>query len=282
MGFLGSMADSASGCTSHERAKPMNDEELVLVERQAEQRTALVRLNRPKQLNALNGAVMDALCDALEALDADDEFRAIVVTGSHRAFAAGADIGEMADASPIDMLRGNRIGQWDRVRRVSKPVIAAVNGWCLGGGCELAMTLDLIVAGEGAKFGQPEIGIGIIPGAGGTQRLTRAIGKSKAMRMILTGEPITAREAEAAGLVAQVTTDELCVEDALALAATMAQKSPLALRLAKEAVNAAFEMSLTDAVAHERRLFYLLFASEDQKEGMQAFLEKRAPDFHGR
>jgi enoyl-CoA hydratase len=260
----------------------MNDEELVLVERQAEQRTALVRLNRPKQLNALNGAVMDALCDALEALDADDEIRAIVVTGSHRAFAAGADIGEMADASPIDMLRGNRIGQWDRVRRVSKPVIAAVNGWCLGGGCELAMTLDLIVAGEGAKFGQPEIGIGIIPGAGGTQRLTRAIGKSKAMRMILTGEPITAREAEAAGLVAQVTTDELCVEDALALAATMAQKSPLALRLAKEAVNAAFEMSLTDAVAHERRLFYLLFASEDQKEGMQAFLEKRAPDFHGR
>jgi enoyl-CoA hydratase len=282
MGFLGSMADSASGRTSHERAKPMNDEELVLVERQAEQRTALVRLNRPKQLNALNGAVMDALCDALEALDADDEIRAIVVTGSHRAFAAGADIGEMADASPIDMLRGNRIGQWDRVRRVSKPVIAAVNGWCLGGGCELAMTLDLIVAGEGAKFGQPEIGIGIIPGAGGTQRLTRAIGKSKAMRMILTGEPITAREAEAAGLVAQVTTDELCVEDALALAATMAQKSPLALRLAKEAVNAAFEMSLTDAVAHERRLFYLLFASEDQKEGMQAFLEKRAPDFHGR
>jgi enoyl-CoA hydratase len=260
----------------------MNDEDLVLVELQAEQRTALVRLNRPKQLNALNAAVMDVLCDALAALDADDDIRAIVVTGSQRAFAAGADIGEMADASPIDMLRGNRIGQWDRVRRISKPVIAAVNGWCLGGGCELAMTLDLIVAGEGAKFGQPEIGIGIIPGAGGTQRLTRAIGKSKAMRMILTGEPITAREAEAAGLVAQVTTDELCVEDALALAATMAQKSPLALRLAKEAVNAAFEMSLTDAVAHERRLFYLLFASDDQKEGMRAFLEKRTPDFHGR
>ena len=260
----------------------MNDEPLVLVERQAEQRTALVRLNRPKQLNALNGAVMDALCDALEALDADDEIRAVVVTGSRRAFAAGADIGEMADATPMDMLKTNRIGQWDRVRRIHKPVIAAVNGWCLGGGCELAMTLDLIVAGEGAKFGQPEIGIGIIPGAGGTQRLTRAIGKSKAMRMILTGEPITAREAEAAGLVAQVTTDELCVEDALALAATVAQKSPLALRLAKEAVNAAFEMSLTDAVAHERRLFYLLFASDDQKEGMRAFLEKRTPDFHGR
>ena len=257
-------------------------EQLVLVERHAEQRTALVRLNRPKQLNALNGPTMDALCEALEALDRDDAVRAIVVTGNERAFAAGADIGEMADATPISMLTGNRIGQWDRVRRITKPVIAAVNGWCLGGGCELAMTLDLIVAGEGAKFGQPEIGIGVIPGAGGTQRLTRAIGKSKAMLMVLTGEPITAREAERAGLVARVTQDELCVEDALTLAATIATKSPIALRLAKEAVNAAYEMSLTDALAHERRLFYLLFASEDQKEGMAAFLEKRDPDFSGR
>jgi len=260
----------------------MNDEPLVLVERQVEQRTALVRLNRPKQLNALNGAVMDALCTALEELDRDDAVRAIVVTGNERAFAAGADIGEMAGASPIDMLITNRIGQWDRIRRIAKPVSAAVNGWALGGGCELAMTLDLIVAGEGAKFGQPEISIGVIPGAGGTQRLTRAIGKGRAMEMILTGEPITAREAKAAGLVARVTQDELVVEDALALAAKMATKSPIALRLAKEAVNAAFEMSLTDALAHERRLFYLLFASEDQKEGMAAFLEKRAPDFKGR
>ena len=168
----------------------MNDEQLVLVEHQTEQRTALVRLNRPKQLNALNGAVMDELCAALEELDRDDGVRAIVVTGNERAFAAGADIGEMAGATPIDMLITNRIGQWDRIRKVSKPVIAAVNGWALGGGCELAMTLDLIVAGEGAKFGQPEINIGVIPGAGGTQRLTRAIGKAKAMRMILTGEPI--------------------------------------------------------------------------------------------
>jgi enoyl-CoA hydratase len=260
----------------------MNDEQLILVERQEEQRTAIVRLNRPKQLNALNGAVMDALCDALEELDRDETVRVIVVTGNDRAFAAGADIGEMAGASPIDMLITNRIGQWDRIRKVTKPVIAAVNGWALGGGCELAMTLDLIVAGEGAKFGQPEINIGVIPGAGGTQRLSRAIGKSKAMEMILTGEPITARQAEAAGLVARVTQDELVVEDALALAAKMATKSPLALRLAKEAVNAAYEMSLTDALAHERRLFYLLFASEDQKEGMAAFLEKRAPDFKGR
>ncbi len=261
---------------------PMTDEQLVLAERHDDARTALVRINRPKQLNALNGPTMDALCDTLETLDRDDGIRAVVVTGNERAFAAGADIGEMAGASPIDMLKGNRIGQWDRVRRISKPVIAAVNGWCLGGGCELAMTLDLIVAGEGAKFGQPEIGIGIIPGAGGTQRLTRAIGKSKAMRMILTGEPITAREAFDAGLVAQLAEDELCVEDALALAAKIATKSPLALRLAKESVNAAYEMSLTDALAHERRLFYLLFGSEDQKEGMAAFLEKRTPDFTGR
>lgn len=260
----------------------MSDEPLVLVERQAAQRTALVRLNRPKQLNALNGAVMDALCAALEELDRDEGVRAIVVTGNERAFAAGADIGEMAGATPIEMLRTNRIGQWDRIRRVTKPVIAAVNGWALGGGCELAMTLDLIVVGEGAKFGQPEISIGVIPGAGGTQRLTRAVGKGKAMEMILTGEPITAREAEAAGLVARVTQDELVVEDALALAARVATKSPIALRLAKEAVNVAYEMSLTDALAHERRLFYLLFASEDQKEGMAAFLEKRSPDFTGR
>jgi enoyl-CoA hydratase len=260
----------------------VNDEALVLVERHPEQRTALVRLNRPKQLNALNAAVMDELCAALEELDRDDDVRAIVVTGNERAFAAGADIGEMADATPVEMLRSNRIGQWDRVRKISKPVIAAVNGWALGGGCELAMTLDLIVAGESARFGQPEINIGVIPGAGGTQRLARAAGKSRAMRMVLTGEPITAREAEAAGLVAMVTPDEMVVEDALALAATMARKSPIALRLAKEAVNAAYEMSLTDALAHERRLFYLLFASEDQKEGMAAFLEKREPEFKGR
>ena len=260
----------------------MSDEQLVLVERQAEQRTALVRLNRPKQLNALNGAVMDALCTALEELDRDEGVRSIVVTGNERAFAAGADIAEMANATPIEMLITNRIGQWDRIRKVTKPLIAAVNGWALGGGCELAMTLDLIVAGEGAKFGQPEIGIGVIPGAGGTQRLTRAVGKAKAMEMILTGEPITAREAHAAGLVARVTQDELVVEDALAMAARIAEKSPIALRLAKEAVNAAHEMSLTDALAYERRLFYLLFASEDQKEGMAAFLEKRKPDFKGR
>jgi enoyl-CoA hydratase len=260
----------------------VSDEQLILVERDEERRVALLRFNRPKQLNALNGEVMDALCSALEALDRDEAIRAIVVTGSDRAFAAGADIGEMATASPIDMLRTNRIAQWDRVRRISKPVIAAVAGWCLGGGCELAMALDLIVAAESARFGQPEINIGVIPGAGGTQRLTRAVGKSAAMEMILTGEPIDAREAHRLGLVARVVPNELVVEDALALAAKIATRSPLALRLAKEAVNAAYEMSLTDALAHERRLFYLLFASEDQKEGMAAFLEKRDPNFTGR
>ena len=260
----------------------MTDEALILVERDEERGVALLRFNRPKQLNALNGQVMDELCGALEALDRDDAIRVLVVTGSERAFAAGADIGEMAGASPIDMLRTNRIAQWDRVRRISKPVIAAVAGWCLGGGCELAMALDLIIAAESARFGQPEINIGVIPGAGGTQRLTRAVGKSIAMEMILTGEPIDAREAHRLGLVARVVPNELLVEDALALAAKIATKSPLALRVAKEAVNAAFEMSLTDALAHERRLFYLLFASEDQKEGMAAFLEKRDPKFTGR
>ena len=260
----------------------MTDEPLILVERDEERRVALLRFNRPKQLNALNGQVMDELCSALEALDGDDAIRVLVVTGNERAFAAGADIGEMADASPIDMLRTNRIAQWDRVRRIRKPVIAAVAGWCLGGGCELAMALDLIVAAESARFGQPEINIGVIPGAGGTQRLTRAVGKSVAMEMILTGEPIDAREAHRLGLVARVVPNELLVEDALAVAARIATKSPLALRMAKEAVNAAYEMSLTDALAHERRLFYLLFASDDQKEGMAAFLEKRDPDFKGR
>ncbi len=257
-------------------------EPLVLVERDEARKIALVRLNRPKQLNALNGPSMDALCEALEALDRDEAFRAIVVTGSEKAFAAGADISEMAGATPMDMLRTNRIAQWDRVRRITKPVIAAVSGWCLGGGCELAMALDMIIASDSAKFGQPEIKIGVMPGAGGSQRLPRAIGKSRAMEMILLGEPITAAEAERIGLVSRVVPDEVLVEDALTLAAEIAKRAPLAVRLAKESVNAAYEMSLTDGLAHERRLFYLLFSSEDQKEGMAAFLEKREPDFTGR
>ncbi len=257
-------------------------DEILLVERFADAGTALVRLNRPKQLNALNGELMERLAEVLEELDHDDGVRAIVVTGNERAFAAGVDISEMAASGAIEMLLGSRVAQLDRIRRVTKPVIAAVNGWALGGGCELAMTLDLIVAGESAKLGQPEVNLGVIPGAGGTQRLARAIGKSRAMAMVLTGEPITAAEAERCGLVARVVPDELVVEDALAMATTIAGKGPLAVRLAKEAINAAYETALTDGLALERRLFYLLFASEDQKEGMAAFLEKRAPQFRGR
>jgi enoyl-CoA hydratase len=257
-------------------------EPLVVVERYEARKIALVRLNRPKQLNALNGPTMDALCEALESLDRDEAIRAVVVTGNEKAFAAGADISEMAGATPMDMLRTNRIAQWDRVRRITKPVIAAVAGWCLGGGCELAMALDMIIAADSAKFGQPEIKIGVMPGAGGSQRLPRAIGKSKAIEMILLGEPITAAEAERIGLVSRVVPDEVLLEDAMNLAAEIAKRAPLAVRLAKESVNAAYEMSLTDGLAHERRLFYLLFSSEDQKEGMAAFLEKREPDFTGR
>jgi enoyl-CoA hydratase len=255
---------------------------ILLVERFVDAGTALVRLNRPKQLNALSGELREQLAATLEQLDADDGVRAIVVTGNERAFAAGVDISEMASAGAIDMLLGSRVGQLDRIRRVAKPVIAAVNGWALGGGCELAMTLDLIVAGEGAKFGQPEVNLGVIPGAGGTQRLTRAIGKARAMAMVLTGEPMTAAQAERAGLVARVVPDELVVEDALAMAAVMASKGPLAIRAAKQAINASYEMALTDGLSLERQLFYLLFASDDQKEGMAAFLEKRPPAFRGR
>ncbi|MEO8510816.1 MAG: enoyl-CoA hydratase-related protein [Chloroflexota bacterium] len=255
---------------------------VLLVERFADAGTALVRLNRPKQLNALNGELMERLAATLEELDADDGVRAIVVTGNERAFAAGVDIAEMASAGAIEMLLGSRVGQLDRIRRVAKPIIAAVNGWALGGGCELAMTLDLIIAGESAKLGQPEVNLGVIPGAGGTQRLTRAIGKSRAMAMVLTGEPMTAAHAERAGLVARVVPDELVVEDALAMAAAIASKGPLAIRAAKQAINASYEMALTDGLALERQLFYLLFASDDQKEGMAAFLEKRTPTFRGR
>ena len=247
-----------------------------------EGKVGVVQINRPHALNALNSPTMDELVTALQAFDEDEAVGCMVLTGNERAFAAGADIKQMAGATSVSMLNSPMIGYWDRLRAIRKPVIAAVSGWCLGGGCELAMACDMIVASELARFGQPEITIGIIPGAGGTQRLTRAIGKSRAMEMILTGEPMDAREAERRGLVARVVPDELAVEDALALAAKIATKSPIALRVAKEAVNAAYEMPLTDALAHERRLFYLLFASEDQKEGMAAFLEKRTPDFKGR
>lgn len=242
----------------------------------------LIRLNRPQQLNALNSVLMEELATALEEFDRDERIRCIVITGNERAFAAGADIKEMAEASAVEMLLRDNIARWDRIQRIRKPIIAAVSGWCLGGGCELAMACDIIIASETAVFGQPEINIGVMPGAGGTQRLTRAIGKSKAMEMILTGRYMSAREAEAAGLVSRVVPVETYLEEAIRLAKEIAARPPIAVRLAKEAVNKAFETSLRDGLDYERRLFYFLFSTEDQKEGMQAFIEKRKPEWKGR
>ena len=245
-------------------------------------RAGLIQLNRPQQLNALNAAVMAEVVTALEAFDQNDDVGCLVITGTERAFAAGADIKEMAEATAVDMLLRDSIKRWDRIRQIKKPIIAAVSGYCLGGGCELAMTCDLIIASESAQFGQPEVNLGVMPGAGGTQRLTRAIGKSKAMEMILTGRTMSAHEAEQLGLVARVVPVEAYLAEALKLANEIAARPPLAVRLAKEAVNKAFETSLTDGLDYERRLFYLLFASADQKEGMRAFVEKRPPQWQGR
>lgn len=242
----------------------------------------IVTLNRPKVLNALNHDLMDELVTALEGFEKDENIRAIVLTGSERAFAAGADIKEMSEESAISILLKNRFATWDKIRTMKKPIIAAVSGFALGGGCELAMNCDIIVASETAQFGQPEINLGVIPGAGGTQRLTRVVGKYKAMEMILTGRPITAHEAHAMGLVNKVMPVELFLEEAKAMAKEIAKKSPIAVRLAKEAVLKTFDMSITEGLEFERKNFYMLFASEDQKEGMKAFLEKRQPSFVGR
>lgn len=242
----------------------------------------VVKLNRPKALNALSPQLMGELGQALEEADRDPEVRAIVLTGSERAFAAGADIKEMAEASLVDMISRDMIRAWDRVRGVRKPIVAAVSGFCLGGGCELAMSCDLIVASETAVFGQPEINLGVIPGAGGTQRLTRCVGKYVAMDMILTGRQIKASEALSLGLVSRVWPTEVYLEEAVKVAAEIAQKSPIAVRMAKEAVNKAFETTLAEGLDAERQRFYMLFATEDQKEGMRAFIEKRQPAFTGR
>jgi enoyl-CoA hydratase len=235
----------------------------------------IVTLNRPKVLNALNHQLMEELVSALATFEADDEIRAIVLTGSERSFAAGADIKEMSEESSISIMLQDKFATWDKVRNTKKPIIAAVSGFAFGGGCELAMTCDMIVASETAQFGQPEINLGVIPGAGGTQRLTRAIGKVKAMEMILTGRPITAKEALAVGLVNKVVPVELFLEE-------IAKKSPIAVRLAKEAVMKTFDTSISEGLEFERKNFYALFASEDQKEGMKAFLEKRQAKFVGR
>lgn len=251
----------------------------ILVE--THDKVGLVRLNRPQAMNALNNELLAELMDALSNFDQDPGIGAIVITGSERAFAAGADIKEMADATAVEMLQQNRVGQFDRLRLIKKPVIAAVSGWCLGGGCEIAMACDMIIAAESARFGQPEITIGVIPGAGGTQRLTRAVGKAMAMEMILNNRTLTAEEAQRFGLVNRVVPVERYLDEALGLAAEIASRAPMAIRLAKEAILQAFETSLTDGLADERRAFYLLFATQDQKEGMAAFIEKRKPDWKG-
>jgi enoyl-CoA hydratase len=244
---------------------------------------ALLTLDRPEVLNALDSETMRQLVEALESLDLDDRVRAIVITGAgDRAFAAGADIKEMAGATPVSLTIANSFARWERIRRVRKPIVAAVRGYALGGGCELAMACDMIVAAEDAVFGQPEIRIGVIPGAGGTQRLTRALGKAKAMELILTGAQLPAVEAAAHGLVNRVVAPDQTVPAALELAATIAAQPPLAVMAAKEAINRAFELSLEAGLEFERRNFFLLFSSEDQKEGMAAFVEKRKPRWKGR
>jgi enoyl-CoA hydratase len=254
--------------------------EYVIVEK--DDSIAVVTLNRPQQLNALSYGLVKDLCLAMETLNRDDDVRVIILTGGEKVFAAGADIKEMADAGPFDEPVGGRLAYRDRVNEISKPVIAAVSGYALGGGCELAMSCDIIIASETARFGQPEVNIGIIPGSGGTQRLTRVLGKYRAMEMILTGEPINAHDAERLGLVTHVVPVELLLEEARGIARKIAAKPLLAIRHAKEAVLKSFNMGLDNGLEFERKSFYLLFASEDRREGMKAFLEKRKPVFKGK
>jgi enoyl-CoA hydratase len=256
--------------------------ETIQVRTEADQ-VGVITLHRPKQLNALNDQLMDELGAALKAFDADDAIGCIIVTGSEKAFAAGADISAMAKFEFADVYKGDFITRnWETLRSVRKPVIAAVAGFALGGGCELAMLSDFIIAAETAKFGQPEIKIGIIPGAGGTQRLPRAVGKSKAMDMVLTARMMDAQEAERAGLVSRVVPADKLMDEALGAALAICQMPRLAAMAAKEAVNRAFEGPLADGVMFERRLFHSMFATADQKEGMDAFLSKRAPSFSHR
>jgi enoyl-CoA hydratase len=244
---------------------------------------ATVQINRPDVLNALNEEVLDELVRQLTMLDNDDEIRCIVLTGNDRAFAAGADIKEnFVTATPVSMLKQDLTTRWEAIRRIRKPIIAAVSGYALGGGCELAMICDIIVASETAQFGQPEINLGIIPGAGGTQRLTRAVGKYRANELILTGRRIKADEAKAIGLVAQVYPAATWLDDARALARTIAEKPPMAARLATEAVDLAWNSTLDAGLEFERKAFYLLFATEDKKEGVDAFVNKRKASFKGR
>ena len=254
--------------------------ETILVETKG--KVGIVRLNRPQALNALNAALIGELNTAIAAFEADAGIGCVIVTGSEKAFAAGADIKEMANKSYMDVFLGDFAGDQDHIARARKPVIAAVAGFALGGGCELAMQCDMIIAADNAKFGQPEIKLGVIPGIGGTQRLTRAVGKAKAMDLILTGRMMDAAEAERAGLVARVVPLASLMDEAIKAAETIAAMSLPSLMLAKESVNRAFETSLTEGIRFERRVFHSLFATEDQKEGMAAFVDKRAPDFKNR
>nr|HET6905140.1 enoyl-CoA hydratase-related protein [Ktedonobacteraceae bacterium] len=258
----------------------MANYQYILTDR--DERVGIVTLNRPKQLNALNFHLVRELADALEEFDRDETIRCIVITGAgDRAFAAGADIKEMSDKSPIDMMLGG-FESWIRIRDIKKPLIAAVGGYALGGGCELAMNCDMIVASENAQFGQPEIKLGIIPGAGGTQRLARTFGKFRTMEMVLTGENFTAQEMAAHGLVNRIVPKGAHLNEAIKLAKIVATRAPLAVRLAKDAVLAASETTLEQGLAIERKNFFLLFSSEDMHEGMQAFIEKREADFKGK
>ena len=254
---------------------------VVLVTR--EEPIATVQLNRPEVLNALSEELMDELVAALEGLDSDEAIRCIVLTGNEKAFAAGADIkSSFVEATPVSMLAQDLTTRWERIRRIRKPIVAAVSGYALGGGCELAMVCDIIVASETAQFGQPEVNLGIIPGAGGTQRLTRAVGKYVAMEIVLTGRRVKADEAKAIGLVAQVYPAASWLDDAKALARTIAEKAPVAVRLATEAIDIAQSSTLDAGLEFERKAFYLLFATEDKKEGVDAFVNKRKASFKGK
>jgi enoyl-CoA hydratase len=255
-------------------------EPTLLIERH--DRVVLLRLNRPKALNALSSAVLDKLIQAVSAADADEDVGAVVLTGSPKAFAAGADISEMSSKSYMEMFGADFFAGWERFAGARKPIIAAVQGYALGGGCEVVLMCDIVIAGESAKFGQPEITLGVIPGMGGTQRLVRAIGKAKAMDLILTGRMMDAGEAERAGLVARVVPDDRLIDEALAVAKKIASFSTPAVCVAKESVNRAFETSLAEGIRFERRVFHSLFATDDQKEGMAAFLAKRPPSFKNR
>jgi enoyl-CoA hydratase len=256
--------------------------EFIKVTEQHAPFVALIELYRPKELNALNRQLMEELRDSLLQLDKNDMVRVIILTGNDQAFAAGADIKQMADKSAVEMLVTDQFSAWEQMRKTKKPIIAAVSGFALGGGCELAMMCDMISASESAKFGQPELKLGTIPGAGGTQRLTKAVGKSKAMELILSGRFLSAEEAHFYGLVSKVVPVEMYLLEAITLAVEIAALSPIAVQLAKEAVNRSFETPLDEGLAFERKNFYLTFASADQKEGMRAFIEKRKPVYTGR